>query len=45
MKNLLSGKILNAILEDLNLKKDEEFGIKEYDGKFRINNHGLELFI
>ena len=47
MKNLLSGKILNAILEDLNLKKDEEFGIKNlntkttFKHKYKINHQGL----
>ena len=47
MNNLLSDKVLDVILEDLNLKKDEEFGVKNLNTQttfkytYKINNKGL----
>ena len=37
---MLSDKMLNLILEELGLEKDEEFGIKNVS--YRINKNGLE---
>ena len=37
---MLSNKMLNAILEELGLEKDEEFEIKNVS--YRINKNGLE---
>ena len=39
---MLSDKVKNAILEDLNMKEDEEFGIKGVSYKYRINENGLQ---
>jgi len=36
-------KVKNAILESLDLEKDEEFEIKKFHGFFRINTKGLEI--
>jgi len=47
---MLSDKVLDVILEDLNLKKDEEFEVRSLtivvDGSilYRINKNGLECF-
>ena len=40
---MLSDRMLDLILEELELEKDEEFEIKKFHGFFRINTKGLEI--
>jgi len=41
---MLSDKVKNAILEDLNMKEDEEFGIEDSNYMRRINKNGIQFY-
>jgi len=45
MNNMLSDKVLKAILEYLNLEENEEFGIEASKYMRRINKKGIQVYI